>query len=131
MNRTVLIGRIARPLKCHWNGDNAILHMTIAVDRETKKGEADFIPVTVFGKQAENCEKYLSKGRQVAVEGRITTGSYEKDGKTVYTTEVVASRVEFIGSKSDGDGNTSRSDESAYRNERYDGFAEAEEEIPF
>lgn len=131
MNKVVLIGRIARPLKTHWNGDMAIVHMTIAVDKETKRGEADFISVSVFGKQAETCERYLSKGRQVAVDGRIVTGSYEKDGRTVYTTEVIANRVEFIGSRNDGNGNAERSDESAYQDEQYKGFRAAEEDIPF
>lgn len=59
--------------------------------------ETDFPRITVFGRQAENCEKYLKKGRMVAVEGRIQTGSYtNKDGNKVYTTDVVANRVEFI-----------------------------------
>ena len=57
---------------------------------------ADFVPVTVWGKQAESCAEYLAKGRMVAVSGRITTGSYEKDGRTVYTTEVTAERVQFL-----------------------------------
>ena len=55
------------------------------------------IPVVVFNKQAENCDRYLAKGRKVAIHGRIQTGSYEKDGRTVYTTDVVANNVEFLG----------------------------------
>ena len=59
--------------------------------------KTSFIPIVVFGKQAENCDRYLAKGRKVAVNGRIQTGSYEKDGRTVYTTEVIANKVEFLG----------------------------------
>ena len=59
--------------------------------------ETDFPRITVFGRQAENCEKYLVKGRLVGIEGRIQTGSYtNRNGDKVYTTDVVANRVEFL-----------------------------------
>ena len=78
----------------------AVATFTIAIDRPQRQGEAkqtDFPRVTVFGRQAETCEKYLKKGRLVAIQGRIQTGSYtNKNGDTVYTTDVVANRVEFI-----------------------------------
>lgn len=92
--------------------------MTIAVDRDMAKDKkqeaqnqgkqtADFIPVTVFGKMAENCANYLDKGSQLAVKGRIQTGSYTKDdGTKVYTTDILADKVEFIGSKNQTSGNT-------------------------
>ena len=58
---------------------------------------ADFIRIVVWGKQAENCANYLNKGKLVGVNGRIQTGSYDdKDGKRVYTTDVVANSVEFL-----------------------------------
>jgi single-strand DNA-binding protein len=78
----------------------AVATFTIAIDRPVRAGgekQTDFPRVTVFGKQAENCEKYLAKGRLVGVQGRLQTGSYtNKDGATVYTTDVVADRVEFL-----------------------------------
>lgn len=75
----------------------AVCKFSIAVDRIGKDKGADFPNVVVFGKQAENCEKYLAKGRMVAVSGRLQTGSYEKaDGTRVYTTDVVANNVEFL-----------------------------------
>jgi single-strand DNA-binding protein len=78
----------------------AVAGFTLAIDRPVAAGkdkQADFPRVTVFGKQAETCERYLAKGRMVAVQGRIRTGSYKnKEGATVYTTEVVADRVEFL-----------------------------------
>lgn len=100
MNNVTLIGRLTKDPEVRWNGDMAIATFTVAIDRPPKKDgtkEADFPRVTVFGRQAENCEKYLSKGRMVGITGRIQTGSYEKDGQRVYTTDVVADRVEFIG----------------------------------
>lgn len=78
----------------------AVATFTIAIERPVKAGkgkQADYPRITVFGKQAENCEKYLSKGRLCAVHGKIQTGSYKnKEGQTVYTTDVVADRVEFL-----------------------------------
>ena len=80
----------------------AICRFTLAVDRpRSKDGEqtADFIRITVWDRQAESCGRYLSKGRQVAINGRIQTGSYtNRDGQKVYTTDVVANNVEFLGS---------------------------------
>ena len=102
MNSVVLIGRLTRdPELKYTNGSQmAIAKFSLAIDRPARQGEerkADFPRITVFGKQAENCEKYLAKGRMVCVQGRIQTGSYQdKDGKTVYTTDVVADRVEFL-----------------------------------
>ena len=79
----------------------AVATFSIAIDRVQRAGkekQTDFPRITVFGKQAENCEKYLTKGRLVGVQGRLQTGSYKnKDGATVYTTDVVADRVEFLG----------------------------------
>ena len=102
MNSVVLIGRLTRDPELRYTpaSQMAVATFTLAIDRPTRQGgerQTDFPRITVFGKQAENCEKYLKKGRMVAVEGRIQTGSYKnKDGNTVYTTDVVASRVEFL-----------------------------------
>lgn len=102
MNSVQLIGRLTRDPEIRYTSGSqmAVASFTIAIDRPTRAGgerQADFPRITVFGKQAETCEKYLTKGRKVAIEGRIQTGSYQdKDGRTVYTTDVVANRVEFI-----------------------------------
>jgi single-strand DNA-binding protein len=101
MNQVILIGRLTRDPEVRYTADQmAVATFTLAIDRPVSAGrekQADFPRVTVFGKQAETCERYLSKGRQVAVQGRIRTGSYKnKEGATVYTTEVVADRVEFL-----------------------------------
>lgn len=103
MNNVVLIGRLARDPELSYtqNTQTAVCRFTLAVDRPKKQGEdqgADFIRITVWGRQAETCDRYLSKGRQCAVIGRIQTGSYKnRNGETVYTTDVIAERVEFLG----------------------------------
>lgn len=102
MNSVVLIGRLTRDPETRYTSGTqmAVCTFTIAIDRMTRQGEekkTDFPRITVFGKQAENCERFLKKGRLVGVQGRLQTGSYtNKDGATVYTTDVVADRVEFL-----------------------------------
>ena len=102
MNSVVLIGRLTRDPDVRYFSENqmAVTTFTLAVDRPVRSGQekkTDFPRVTVFGRQAENCERYLAKGRRVGVQGRIQTGSYiNRDGQTVYTTDVVADRVEFL-----------------------------------
>lgn len=107
MNVVILIGNLARDPEMRYGQNNlAIAKFTVAINRPQRSGEeagADFIRVTAFGKQAELVERYLTKGRKVAVEGRIQTGSYDgKDGQKVYTTDVVANRVEFLSSRNEG-----------------------------
>ena len=96
MNKTLLIGRLTKDpeLKNVGANNTANTRITLAIDRPGKDAGTDFINVSVWGTQAENVCKYLSKGRQVAVEGRIQTGSYtDKEAKTVYTTNIVANNV--------------------------------------
>lgn len=105
MNSVVLIGRLTKDpeIKYVSNNQMAVATFTVAIDRPVKKEQekkTDFPRVIVFGRQAENCERFLEKGRLVGIQGRIQTGSYKnKDGATVYTTDVVADRVEFLGFK--------------------------------
>lgn len=102
MNRADLTGRTTKDPEIRYaQGTNpmCIAKFSLAVDRRFKKdGEptADFINCVAFGKTAEFIEKYVAKGIKIGVCGHIQTGSYkDKDGKTVYTTEVVADEVEF------------------------------------
>ena len=102
MNSVVLIGRLTRDPETRYTSATqmAVSTFAIAIDRMVKQGEekkTDYPRITVFGKQAENCEKFLKKGRLVGIQGRLQTGSYtDKNGNTVYTTDVVADRVEFL-----------------------------------
>ena len=100
MNSVNLIGRLTRDPEVRYTTDGmAVARFSIAIDRPTKEKQTDFPNIVCFGKTAENVERFVNKGRQVGIIGRIQTGSYEKDGVKIYTTEVVADRVEFIGSR--------------------------------
>ena len=110
MNSVALVGRLTRDPELRYASGSQmpVTSFTLAVDRPYSKANndpsqptADFIRIVVFGRQAETCSTYLSKGSQAAVTGRLQTGSYTRqDGQKVYTTDVVADRVEFIGSRS-------------------------------
>ena len=98
-NLVFLIGRLTKDPEVRYTSgtQTAVCQFTLAIDRPVKgEKQTDFPRVTCFGKQAENCERFLAKGRLVGVQGRLQTGSYEKNGATVYTTDVVADRVEFL-----------------------------------
>lgn len=114
MNSVQLIGRLTRdPEVRYTDGGVSIARFSLAVDRRFKQengADADFINIVAFGKTAEFIEKYFHKGMKVALNGRIQTGSYmDKDGKKVYTTDVIAENVEFCESK----GNSANNDAPA------------------
>lgn len=104
MNKVILIGRlVAAPEVMNTQSGKAVARYRLAVDRQRKKDgqqEADFISCVAWDKGAEFAHRYLSKGTKIAVEGRIQTGSYEKDGVKHYTTDVIVERQEFCESKS-------------------------------
>ena len=133
MNNVVLIGRLTKDPELSYGGQNsdiAVCRFTLAVDRPTQDKAADFIRIVVFRKQAENANQYLAKGRQCAVEGRIQTGSYkDREGKTVYTTDVVANRVQFLGS------NGSSGQQNQHGQPEFepvpDAFVNCDDDIPF
>ena len=113
MNKVILMGRLTRDPEVRYSsGDSsmAIARYTLAVDRRFKRsndGEqtADFIGCVAFGKSAEFAEKYLRQGVKIVVVGRIQTGSYaDKDGRKVYTTDVVVEEQYFCGSKNGNSG---------------------------
>ena len=110
MNSVCLIGNLTRDPELRYStgaNQTAICRFTVAVNERRRNPQTQewedvpsFIPVVVFGKQAENCDRYLAKGRKVGVMGRIQTGSYvNKEGNKVYTTEVIANSVEFLSSQ--------------------------------
>lgn len=113
MNKVQLIGNLTRDPETRYStGENqtAICRFSIAINTGYgDKQKTDYPQIVVFGKQAENCDRYLKKGNKVAISGRIQTGSYEKDGQKIYTTEVVAEQVEFLTPKQE--------EESAWRTE--------------
>lgn len=108
MNNVTLIGRLTRDPDVRYTPGSqlAVARFSLAIDRPAGEGQerrADFPAVVVFGRQAETCEQYLHKGDLCGVSGRIQTGKYQnRNGETVYTTEVVAGRVEFLQTKRSG-----------------------------
>lgn len=102
MNIVTLIGRLTRDPELRYTPGKgtAVSTISLAVDNyNSSTGEkgADFIPVVVYGKRAENLAQYMAKGSQIAVSGRISTRSYEaKDGTKRYVTEVIANDVQFL-----------------------------------
>ncbi|AYD41364.1 single-stranded DNA-binding protein [Clostridium fermenticellae] len=120
MNRVVLIGRLTKDpeLKFTPGTGAAVTTFTIAIDRRFSRDgqrEADFIPIVVWGKQAESTANYMSKGKLIGISGRIQTRSYEaKDGSRRYVTEVVADEVQFLewGNKAVSSNNTNSPEQS-------------------
>ena len=110
MNNVILIGRLIKDVELRYtqSSNATYARFTIAVDRQMSKDKkqeaeangqptADFINIVVWGKQAENCQRYLQKGRNVAIQGRLQSGSYTtQDGTRKFVTEVWAERVQFI-----------------------------------
>lgn len=116
INKVILEGRISKmgELKTSQAGVESI-KFTVAVDRYTKDKEssADFIQCTAFRQTAKFVSSYFQKGKPIVVEGKITTGSYEKEGKTVYTTEVTADIVNFVVGDKKSDGNATQPAQTA------------------
>lgn len=115
MNNVVLSGRLTKnPELKYIQGNEEVMAMTkfvIAVDRnlskekkttleENNKSTTDFVNISAFGKIAKNVAKFCDKGSKILVQGRIQTGSYEKEGIRIYTTEIISTNIEFMTPKS-------------------------------
>ena len=108
MNKVILIGRLTKDpdLKFAAGSGTAVCKFTMAISRQFKKDETDFINCVAFGKIGESITQYFTKGRQIAVSGAIRTGSYDaQDGTKRYTTDVVIDSFEFIGAGNNNQGN--------------------------
>ena len=106
MNKVLLIGNLTRPPELRYSGETAICRFTVAIeDGYGDKKKVSYPSIVCFGKTAENCDRYLDKGRKCGIEGKLQTGSYENSkGDKVYTTDVVADRVEFLSKAESYDG---------------------------
>ena len=147
MNRAILMGRLTRDPEVRYSSGErsmAIARYTLAVDRGFKRGDsseqnADFIPCVAFDKAGEFAERYFRQGMRVLVSGRIQTGSYtNKDGAKVYTTDVVADRVEFLEWGDRPQGNAPRPQQTqaagasgGFDDEMPDSFQAIDEDVPF
>ena len=119
MNKAMLIGNLGKdPELRYTQNQTAVASFSVATAERQKKGETwenvtEWHNVVTWGKTAENCAKYLAKGKKVFVEGKIQTRSWEdKDGNKRYTTEIVAQNVQFLDSKSDDKGQSMPADDS-------------------
>lgn len=126
MNRVTLIGRLTKDADVRYSTDGkCVAKYTLAVDRY--KDGADFIRCVAFGKAGEFAEKYLHKGMKIAIAGRIQTGSYQdKDGKTVYTTDVIVEEHEFCEKKGE-----ESAPAPATGQEEFMKIPDGDEELPF
>lgn len=124
MNKVIIMGRLTRDPEVHYSqGERqmAIARYTLAVDRRGKKdtnqdAQADFIRCVAFDRAAEFAQKYFRQGQRVLISGHIQTGSYQdRDGKTVYTTDVVIEDQEFADSKGTDNNQRSQAPESSTR----------------
>ena len=139
MNSVVLIGRLTKDPEVYFTSGSqmAVARFSIAIDRPVRNNggekQTDFPNIVVFGKMAENCERYLGKGRLVGVQGRIQTGSYvNKDGVKVYTTDVIANNVEFLDWGKESDGKRTEQKTAPPSADAPDGFEAVDtEDIPF
>ena len=132
MNRCVLIGNLTRDpeLKTTTSG-KSVCNFTIAVQRRfsnpSGEREADFVPIVVWNKPAENSAKYLRKGSQCCVAGALQVRSYEaKDGSRRYVTEIIADEVQFLSRSGEGSGASNKSNNTAPAD-----MQEINEELPF
>ena len=147
LNKIMLIGNLGqKPELRQTNSNLAVTRLSIATTERRKGADGNWTNhtewhnVVVFGRQAENCEKFLDKGRQVYVEGRLQTRKYQdKDGNDRRSTEVVASDVRFLSNKGDAgsDYSSSGSSGSSYNkgggfsNDDFGGGGSGDDNIPF
>lgn len=104
MNKFIGIGALTKAVEVRYTKNELkVANFTLAINREVKNKEgnydADYINCVAYGNQADLVSKYLDKGSKVSVEGHIQTGSYEKDGKKTYTTDIVVEKIQFLDSK--------------------------------
>lgn len=131
MNKVILMGRLTRDPEIRYTQGQqpmCVARYTIAVDRRSRDQQADFISCVAFGKLGEFAEKYLHQGMKMCIEGHIQTGSYtDRDGRKIYTTDVIVDSNEFAESKSAGERQTGSRPENTAAAESYsydsDGFA--------
>ena len=131
MNKWIGIGRLCNePEVTSGKNGNSIAKYRLAVNRDYKKDgqqEADFLNCVAFGKSADFVQGYLHKGMKIAVEGRIQTGSYEKDGVKHYTTDIIVERCHFCESKNA----STKAEEQPLPHSDVNGYVEVDEELPF
>ena len=125
MNKVILIGRLTKDPELRYaaGSGTAVCRFTVAINRQFKKDETDFINCIAFNKQGEAIAQYVTKGRQLAVTGSIRTGSYDgQDGVKRYTTDILVESFEFIGNSNNGNVNTNNQNNDYWNMSTDNGF---------
>ena len=143
VNKAIIVGNLGSdPELRHTNSGTSVCNFSVATNRKYKDGsgeyqeETEWHRIVVFGKSADNCSRYLSKGRQVYVEGRLQTREWtDKQGNTRKSTEIVAFKVDFLRSQGDGGGSKKRNSNTSSnppRSNPYGGSGSGlDDDIPF
>lgn len=136
MNKSLLTGRITKDLEIRkTQSGTSVIQFTLAVNRRFKQEgqpDADFIRCIAWGKTAETMNQYLHKGSLIGVEGRITTGTFQdKDGRTVYTTDVTVEAFDFLESRSTSDNQSYAPQEDTIPDYGNDTLDIDSDELPF
>lgn len=143
LNKVTLIGNLGRDPEIRYSQQGlAVVNFSIATSEQwtdktsgEKQEKTEWHNIVVFGKQAETCEKYLSKGSQIYIEGKLQTSTYEKEGQTHYMTKIVASNFMFLGGKQDakGGGGHQKTDPGPannYQNQAHPGMTGGQDQMP-
>lgn len=132
MNKLIMLGRLTRENAVSGEENSKVVRNTLAVQRSFKNKdgnyETDFIPIVAWGKTGDFLEKHFKKGDAIVIDGSMRSGSYEKDGKTIYTLECNVNNIEFsLSRKTDENTNSEKSD-----NDNNDGnpFTASDETAP-
>lgn len=128
LNKVMLIGNLGQdPELRYTNNGTPACNINVATTRTwmdkssgQRQEETEWTRVVIWGKQAENCSKFLSKGSAVFIEGYLRTTTYERDGQTHYSTGVVADKVQFLDRAPSSDGRTRRSDSEQLNSPAHD-----------
>lgn len=132
MNKVILMGRITKDVELKTTPSGvSVCSFTIAVNRRFAKDgqrDADFINCVAWRNTSEFISKYFSKGRMIGIVGSLTTGRYEKDGQTHYTTDVTVDEAYFTDSKKSEE---NQEDNTYQDNDFVEGFPSPDDDLPF
>lgn len=137
VNNVVLVGRLTKDVELKYTQSGmAVAKFILAVNRQFKKDgqpDADFIACTAFSKTAENLANFMRKGSQIGVIGNIQTGSYDKDGTRVYTTDVICNNIQFLESRQEQQGGQQQQQYQAPQQQQKPQYQQPmnDEDLPF
>lgn len=136
VNKVIIVGRLGQNPEVKAAGNSTVCRLSVATSEKWKKDGQDqerteWHRIVVWGKLAEICGKHLAKGRQVYVEGKLQTRSWEKDGEKRYATEIVANTVQFLGAASGGEKSSSGGEDYGFQDFGPEPNFNGNEEIPF